>query len=165
MNGSITSLESEFVHLLSIPFWTIKSLLAHKNEEKEEGDLVMHKSSQGLLTLEDVCPVWSKKIRYRFDETDKHIMSRDSKYCLVGEAWGFSGRHAGYYIAPLIPFLGCWTCVMHGHTMGKISRKRELQVKDLEPLIADFLKHWNEKHKNITEKLEKVRKSHVILQR
>ena len=99
------SLETEFVHLLSIPFWTIKSLLAHKNEEKEKGDLVMHKSSQALLTLEDVCPVWSKKIRHRIDERDKHIMSCDSKYCLVGEAWGFSGRHAGYYVAPLIPFL------------------------------------------------------------
>jgi hypothetical protein len=139
------------------------SLLAHKNEEKEKGDLVTHKSSQALLTLEDVCPEWSKKIRHRIDETDKDIMSRDSKYCLVGEAWGFSGRHTGYYIAPLIPILGCWTCVMYGHTMGKLCRKRESQVKDLEPLIADFLKHWNAKHKNITEKLKKVRKSHAIL--
>ena len=157
------SLETEFVHLLSIPFWTIKSLLAHKNEEKEKGDLVMHKSSQALLTLEDVCPVWSKKIRDRFDETDKYIMSRDSKHCLVGEAWGFSGRHAAYYMAPLIPLLGCWTCVMYGHTMGKLSRKRVSQVKDFEPIIAEFLKHWNEKHKNITERLRKVGKRYVIL--
>jgi len=145
-------LEAEFIHLLSVPFWAIKSLLAHENDEKEKRALVVHKSSQGLLTLEDVCPVWSKKIRHRFDETDKYIMSRDSKHCLVGEAWGFSGRHAGYYIAPLIPLLGCWTCVMYGHTMGKLSRKRVSQVKDFEPIIAEFLKHWNEKHKNITEK-------------
>jgi hypothetical protein len=161
---SIKSLEGEFVHLVSIPFWTIKSLLVHKNEEKEKGDLVVHNSSQALLTLEDVCPVWSKKIRDRFNETDKQIMSRDSKYCLVGEAWGFSGRHAGYYVAPLIPFLGCWTCVIYGYTMGKLSRKSKSQVKDFETITADFINHWNEKHKNITEKLKKVRKSQAILQ-
>ena len=160
---SNTSLEAEFIRLLSIPFWAIKLPLAHKNEEKEkQGELMVQKSSQALLTLEDVCPVWSKKIRHTFDETDKSIMSSDSKYCLVGEAWGFSGRHAGYYIATLIPFLGCWTCVTYGHTMGKLSLKRESQIRDFEPIIADFLKHWNEKHKNITEKLKNGRKKHVI---
>jgi hypothetical protein len=165
LHVSIASLEADFIHLLSMPFWAIKSHLAHKNEEKEkekQGELVVQKSSQGILTLEDVCPVWSKKIGHPFDETDKSIMSSDSKYCLVGEAWGFSGRHAGYYIAPLIPFLGCWNCVMYGHTMGKLSRKRESQIIDFEPIIADFLKHWNEKHKNITEKLKYGRKKHVV---
>ena len=67
-------MEAEFIHLLSVPFWAIKSLLVHENDEKEKRALVVHKSSQGLLTLEDVCPVWSKKIRHRFDETDKYIM-------------------------------------------------------------------------------------------
>jgi len=153
--------------LLSIHFSTIKSLLAHKNEVKEKEDLVMNKSSQALLALEDVCPVWSKKIRDGFDETDKSIMSRDSKYCLVGEAWGFSGRQAGYYVAPLIPLLGCWTCVMYGHRMGKLSRKRESLVKDFEPIIVDFLKHWNEKHKNITEKLREAKefRNHMSIRR
>jgi len=47
--------------------------------------------------------------------------------------------------------------------MGKLSRKRVSQVKDFEPIIAEFLKHWNEKHRNITEKLRKVRKRYVIL--
>jgi hypothetical protein len=165
LHVSIASLEAEFIHLLSMPFWAIKSHLAHKNEEKEkekQGEMVVQKSSQALLTLEDVCPVWSKKIGHQFDETDKSIMSTDSKYCLVGEAWGFSGRHAGYYIAPLIPFLGCWNCVMYGHTMGKLSRKRESQIIDFEPIIADFLKHWNEKHKNITEKQKYGRKKHIV---
>jgi len=149
-----------------MPFLAIKSHLAHRNEEKEkekekQGELVVQKSSQALA-LEDVCPIWSKKIGQPFDEIDKSIMSSDSKYCLVGEAWGFSGRHAGYYIAPLIPFLGCWNCVKYGHTMGKLSRKRESHVLDFEPIIADFLKHWNEKHKNITEKLKYGRKKHVV---
>ncbi|HET7147312.1 MAG TPA: hypothetical protein VFI73_02325 [Candidatus Nitrosopolaris sp.] len=156
---------TEFIHLLSIPSWAINSHLSNKNEEKEKQRQVVKKSTRALLTLEDVCPVWSKKIRHPFDETDKSIMSSDSKYCLVGEAWGFSGRHAGYYIAPLIPFFGCWTCVMFGHTMGRLSRKRESQSRDLDPIIADFLKHWNEKHKNITEKLNHGRKKRIIFYR
>ncbi|MGC1931340.1 MAG: hypothetical protein WA667_20405 [Candidatus Nitrosopolaris sp.] len=103
-----------------------ESHLAHKNEEKEkQGELVVHEPSPALLILEDVHPVWSKKIRHRFDETDKSIMSSHSKHCLVGKAWGFSGGHARYYVATLIPFLRCWTYVMYGHTMRKLSRKRE----------------------------------------
>jgi hypothetical protein len=47
--------------------------------------------------------------------------------------------------------------------MGKLSRKRESQIIDFEPIIADFLKHWNEKHKNITEKLKNGREKHVIV--
>jgi hypothetical protein len=146
------------VHLLAMPFRAINLHLAHKDEQKDkQGEIVVQKI-QALLTLEDVCPLWSKKIRLPFDQTDRSIMSSDSKYCLVGEAWGFSGRHAGYYIAPLIPFLGCWTCVLYGLKMGKLSRKRVSQ-RDFEPITADFLKHWNEKHKNITEKLKYLRKN------
>jgi hypothetical protein len=33
LDVSITSLEAEIIHLLSAPFWAIKSLLAHKNDE------------------------------------------------------------------------------------------------------------------------------------
>jgi hypothetical protein len=95
------------------------------------------------------------------NKVDDHVLSHDSKYCLVGEAWGFSGRHAGYYIAPLIPLIGCWTCVKYGRAMGKISsRKKEYsgnKITDPQLLVDNFLKHWNEKHRNITERLMKMR--------
>src|SRR5919197_771147 len=84
--------------------------------------MIQDKSNQHL-TLEDVCPKWSKRLELGLDEKDKHIMACDSKYCLVGEAWGFTGKHAGYYIAPLIPFIGCWRCVQYGNEMGKLARK------------------------------------------
>ena len=48
-------------------------------------------------------------------------LAHDSKYCIVGEAWGHNGRQAGYYIAPLIPLIGCWSCVKLGREMGKIA--------------------------------------------
>lgn len=48
------------------------------------------------LTFEEVCPVWSKKLRKGLDRRDRHMLAKDSKYCLVGEAWGFSGKQAGY---------------------------------------------------------------------
>ena len=58
------------------------------------------------LTFEEICPIWSEKLRNGLDIQDKHVLASDSKYCLVGEAWGFTGKQAGYYIAPLIPVLG-----------------------------------------------------------
>ena len=76
---------------------------------------------------------------------DRHILSHDSKYCLIEEAWGFTGRHTGYYIAPLIPFIGCWTCVKYGRAMGKESKEKSNDTSNFRPLIIEFLKHWNEK--------------------
>jgi hypothetical protein len=94
-------------------------------------------------------------------------MSHDSKYCLVGEAWGFTGKHAGYYIAPLVPFIGCWSCIQYGNDMGKLARKAaaaaaaaaaDLQASDLEPFVTEFLKHWSEKHRSIRE-IERIQMS------
>src|SRR5918912_440036 len=113
------------------------------------------------LTLEDVCPKWSKRLKLGLAKKERDTMARDSKYCLVGEAWGFTGRHAGYYLAPLIPFIGCWTCVKYGNKMGKIARKQPAEINmhmsDLEPVITEFLTHWNERHADITEKLKKIK--------
>jgi hypothetical protein len=107
------------------------------------------------LSLEQVCPEWSKKIGRGLDERDRIVMCSDSKYCLVGEAWGFTGRQAGYYIAPLIPLVGCWTCVKLGIKMGKICRSQDLKTTELEDTISVFLKHWNQHHKSITQKINK----------
>jgi hypothetical protein len=129
-----------------------KSHSTHDN--KQEKEKVVSKSNQPLI-LEDICPIWANKMKRGLNQADKFIMSHDSKYCLVGEAWGFSGRQAGYYIAPLIPLLGCWRCVIYGYNMGKICRKEELNTSELEAMILNFLKHWNEKHITITDQLQR----------
>ncbi|MGC2428474.1 MAG: hypothetical protein WA421_15675 [Nitrososphaeraceae archaeon] len=126
------------------------------NNIQQSEKMVKHKLNH-YLSLEYVCPAWSKRLKLGLDEKDKHIIAHDSKYCLVGEAWGFTGKHAGYYIAPLIPFIGCWSCVQYGNDMGKLARNTaaDLQSSDLEPIVTEFLKHWSEKHRSITEKLRK----------
>jgi hypothetical protein len=107
------------------------------------------------LTFEDVCPVWFRKFRKGLDRRDRSVLARDSKYCLVGEAWGYSGKQAGYYIAPLIPFVGCWSCVKYGQKFGKVARRDDYAVSDFEPLISEFLGHWNREHKCITRKIKR----------
>jgi hypothetical protein len=104
------------------------------------------------LTFEEVCPVWSEKLRRGLDLQEKYILARDSKYCLVGEAWGFSGRHVGYYIASLIFLVGCWSCLKYGKKFGKIAKNRDSITDDFLPLISEFLEHWNRIHQNITRK-------------
>src|SRR5574341_2245857 len=107
---------------------------------------------QRELSFQDICPNWSKKLRNGMDEIDRMILARDSKYCVVGEAWGFTGKQTGYFIAPLIPVVGCWTCIVHGRKFGFIAKKKESSSNSFEPLVAEFLAHWNKLHQNITLK-------------
>jgi hypothetical protein len=105
--------------------------------------------SESDLSFEEICPTWSKKLRNGIDEIDRMILVKDSKYCVVGEAWGFTGKQTGYYIAPLIPFIGCWTCIRYGQKFSKIGKGKK-SYDNFEPLISDFSKHWNQRHKKIT---------------
>jgi hypothetical protein len=113
-------------------------------------------SSKGVvtesITFNELCPIWSKKLSLGLDRLDKFIIEQDSKYCIVGEAWKFSGRYNGYYLAFLIPFVGCLSCIKYTHKFAKISKntskKGNLTRTDFEPLIEYFIKHWNEKHVN-----------------
>jgi hypothetical protein len=57
-------------------------------------------SAQPPLSFEQVCPTWARKLSIGLDEQDVRTLAYDSKYCIVDEAWGYNGRHAGYYIAP-----------------------------------------------------------------
>ena len=41
-------------------------------------------NSEHELTLEEICPIWSGKLRNGMKEEDRSILSGDSKYCLVG---------------------------------------------------------------------------------
>jgi hypothetical protein len=107
------------------------------------------------LTFEKVCPIWFHKFRKGLDRRDRSVLAGDSKYCLVGEAWGFTGKQAGYYIAPLIPFVGCWSCVRYGQKFGKVAKKDDYAGSDFEPLISEFLAHWNREHKGITREIKR----------
>lgn len=112
---------------------------------------VREKVSSEYLTFEDICPTWASKLKTDLDTQDIEILVHDSKYCIVGEAWGCTGRQAGYYIAPLIPFVGCWTCVKFGREMGRIAKEsgQSNAAGHLQPVISNFIEHWNEKHSRI----------------
>ncbi|HET8847239.1 MAG TPA: hypothetical protein VFM20_00485 [Nitrososphaeraceae archaeon] len=101
------------------------------------------------LSFEEICPIWSKKLSQGIDEIDRMILARDSKYCVVGEAWGFTGKQTGYYIAPLIPVVGCWTCIKFGQKFSKAAKDKKC-CDNFGPLIKEFSKHWNQKHRRIT---------------
>jgi hypothetical protein len=106
-----------------------------------------------LLSFEQMCPMWARKLRIGLKEQDVRTLAYDSKYCIVGEAWGYNGRHAGYYIAPLIPLIGCWKCVKFGREMGKIAKVYgQSCTEDLYPVISNFVEHWNKRHRDITNK-------------
>jgi hypothetical protein len=117
------------------------------------------KSDLEDLKFEEVCPVWSEKLRKGLDRRDRIILATDSKNCLVGEAWGFTGKQTGYLFAPLIPFVGCWGCVKFGRKIGNVARKNEdsSTTKDFEPLISEFIAHWNQEHKSITNDVKQPR--------
>jgi hypothetical protein len=130
----------------------------NKPEENHEILSPLHQ----MLELKNICPNWSFKLRSGLDEKDVKILVHDSKNCIVGEAWGYTGRHAGYYIAPLIPFVGCWECVRLGRDMGKIAKESGhlAAPTQLGPTIYQFVRHWNSKHSATSEKSRhaKVRK-------
>lgn len=74
--------------------------------------------------------------------------------CIVEEAGSYTGRQTGYYIAPLIPFIGCWTCVKFGRAMGNVVEQygQSFTAGHLQPIISNFVEHWNEKHSHRKKK-------------
>ena len=127
-----------------------------KNYSNTKGNKQLELSSKHIatksITFNELCPIWSKKLSLGIDRVDKFLVERDSKYCIVGEAWQFSGRYTGYYLAPLIPFVGCWTCIKYARKFANISKtnkKANVTRIDFEPLIEDFMIHWNEQHMKI----------------
>jgi hypothetical protein len=118
---------------------------------------VCEKVSSSDLAFEDICPTWSNKLKADLDKDDLRTLIRKPEMCIVGEAWGFTSRYLGYRVAYLIPFVGCWKCIKFGNKIGKTAKQHSKLCKSyLQPIINDFVDHWNEKHKAITLKKEKV---------
>ena len=139
-------------HLLSDDHSYNNKINPRLKEKNQELELSPKHRVRKSLTFNELCPIWSKKLSLGLDRIDKFMIEHDSKYCIVGEAWKFSGKYTGYYLAPLIPFVGCWTCIKYAHKFAKTSKNKNknenLTRGDFEPLIEFFIKHWNEKHIN-----------------
>lgn len=123
-----------------IHYWRHASLVK-KMPREQCGENLSNK-----ISFEELCPKWAERLNSGLSEEDRVMLVHDSKNCIVGEAWNFSGKYAGYYIAPLIPIVGCWKCITFGRMFGRRSRTRNIQRIDLEPLIKDFMAHWTERH-------------------
>lgn len=107
------------------------------------------KTSNTSLTLTDIAPKWAD----RFNQLPVPILSLKgiqwgleltaAEGCLVGEAYGFSSSY----------LQTCKTCEMIGSNFQTtfITRSYENLKKNKEK----FVKHWNEKHRLITEGLKR----------
>jgi hypothetical protein len=105
------------------------------------------------LTFGEICPTWSNKLKVDLDKDDLHTLIRKPEMCIVGEAWGYTSRYLGYRVVYLIPFIGCFKCIQYGNKIGKTAKQHnELCKSYLQPVIDDFIDHWNEKHQEITLK-------------
>ena len=105
------------------------------------------------LTFREICPTWSNKLKVDLDKDDLHTLIRKPEMCIVGEAWGHTSRYLGYRVVYLIPFIGCFKCIQYGNKIGKTAKQHnELCKSYLQPVIDDFVDHWNEKHQEITLK-------------
>jgi hypothetical protein len=49
----------------------------------------------------------------------------------------------------LIPVVGCWTCIKFGQKFSKAAKDKKC-CDNFGPLIKEFSKHWNQKHRRIT---------------
>jgi len=89
----------------------------------------------------------TKKLSLELDRIDKCSIERNSKYCIVNDAWRFSGRYNLYYSILLILLVVYWTCIMYSRKVAdlRIRIKSKLTKTDFEPLSEYFAKHWNQK--------------------
>ena len=105
------------------------NIFSHRSsDDNNNADLEENKNFQSSthsitknITFNELCSIWSKKLSFGLDKVDKFMIERDSKYCIVGEAWKFSGRYIGYCLALLIPLVGCWTCIKYARKFADIS--------------------------------------------
>jgi hypothetical protein len=64
----------------------------------------------------------------------------------------------------LIPFVGCWKCINYGNKIGKTAKRHGESCKNyLQPIINDFVDHWNEKHLEIRLKKRREKKAEMMM--
>jgi hypothetical protein len=121
-------------------------------------------SESGFLTFEEICPAWSNKLKNELTNDEIQILVRKPEQCIVGEAWGYSTRYLGYRVVYLIPFVGCWECIKYGNKIGKTAKQHSNSCKNyLEPILDDLVRHWNEKHSEITLKKRREKKMEMTV--
>ncbi|MGI9012164.1 MAG: hypothetical protein ACR2F1_13395 [Nitrososphaeraceae archaeon] len=57
--------------------------------KKKQWELSSKNIVKKPIKFNKLCPIWSKKLSLGLDRVDKFLIERDSKYCIVGEAWKF----------------------------------------------------------------------------
>ena len=62
-------------------------------------------STRSRLSLEQLCPQWAKKLKSGLDEQDIRMLAHNSKFCIVGEAWKYGGRHTVPISTSMINYL------------------------------------------------------------
>ena len=126
-----------------------------------------HESSElTFLTFEEICPTWSNNLKADLHRHDLRTLAREPEMCIVGEAWGYTSKYLGYRVVYLIPFIGCWKCIKYSNKIGKVAKQHNESCKSyLQPIIDEFVDHWNKKHQKITleKKEEDVTKSNTIV--
>lgn len=117
------------------------------------------------LTFEEICPVWSDRIRnwdrLSFEEQHylKSILKLDGTRCFLGEAWGWNNnwgrkqydgavcgqcRDFGEVNTPnsmVLPFLTFVSGLVHGE------RSAEIFLENFEKRKSEFVDHWNKYHR------------------
>jgi hypothetical protein len=59
--------------------------------------------------------------------------------------------------------VGCWKCIKYGNEIGKTAKQHNESCRNyLQPIIDDFVDHWNEKHLEITWKKRREKKVEVM---
>lgn len=100
------------------------------------------------LTLEDIAPLWTKFLSgsgQTYHPPSVPIKMSDYRYCIVGEAWGFSGRYM-YSGGGANPYY-CPRCIDLSRDISDAYYLSLEKSKDLGDAIRAFEDHWNEKHR------------------
>jgi len=118
-------------------------------------DMSLLKQIKKTLTFEEICPIWHKILTGQTNYTPdtSAIDIADHKYCIVGEAHGFKSRDDVYDGCEKCDnFSYSWTddndFYHHFQTDWCSSDVKILTESELanDPLVKDFVNHWNEEH-------------------
>ena len=107
--------------------------------------LTKTKTSKSKLTIEQICPEWSRILplipktdQQQFYRKDKILDISDAKYCVVGEAYGFKGDYFDFQNDEF-----CQECFNHSVNFASalISNQSERRQQ-----VNYFVSHWNDSH-------------------